>query len=73
MEFFSAELRTPDADILSIAVSLGHQFGEFLERFQAQERLIGTDQVVDTQIYNGYGEWVASLYAGMPQTRKLFM
>lgn len=40
---------------------------------QAQERLIGTDQVVDTQIYNGYGEWVASLYAGMPQTRKLFM
>ena len=40
---------------------------------QAQERLIGTDQVVDTQIYNGYGEWVSSLYAGMPQTRKLFM
>ncbi|GAB0114724.1 protein-methionine-sulfoxide reductase catalytic subunit MsrP [Acidisoma sp. C75] len=40
---------------------------------QAQERLIGTDQVVPTQIYNGYGEWVASLYAGMPQTRKLFM
>lgn len=40
---------------------------------QARERLIGTDQVVDTQIYNGYGAWVASLYAGMPQTRKLFM
>ncbi|MBW4024899.1 MAG: protein-methionine-sulfoxide reductase catalytic subunit MsrP [Proteobacteria bacterium] len=40
---------------------------------QAQERLIGTDQVVPTQIYNGYGEWVSSLYAGMPQTRKLFM
>ncbi|MCB8879514.1 protein-methionine-sulfoxide reductase catalytic subunit MsrP [Acidisoma cellulosilytica] len=40
---------------------------------QAQERLIGTDQVVDTQIYNGYGQWAASLYAGMPQTRKLFM
>jgi sulfoxide reductase catalytic subunit YedY len=40
---------------------------------QAQERLIGTDQVVDTQIYNGYAEWVSSLYAGMPQTRKLFM
>jgi len=40
---------------------------------QAQERLIGTDQIVNTQIYNGYGEWVSSLYAGMPQTRKLFM
>ena len=40
---------------------------------QAQERLIGTSQVVDTQIYNGYGQWVSSLYAGLPQTRKLFM
>ena len=40
---------------------------------QAQERLLGTDEIVPTQIYNGYGEWVSSLYAGMPQTRKLFM
>ena len=29
---------------------------------QARERLIGFDKVVPTQIYNGYGEWVASLY-----------
>jgi methionine sulfoxide reductase catalytic subunit len=32
---------------------------------QARERLIGFDEVVPTQIYNGYGEWVASLYTGI--------
>ncbi len=32
---------------------------------QARERLIGFDKVVPTQIYNGYGEWVASLYTGI--------
>jgi len=32
---------------------------------QATEELIGTGQRVPTRIYNGYGEQVASLYAGM--------
>ncbi|MGH7040881.1 MAG: protein-methionine-sulfoxide reductase catalytic subunit MsrP [Acetobacteraceae bacterium] len=32
---------------------------------QATERVIGTNQRVPTQIYNGYGPFVASLYAGM--------
>lgn len=32
---------------------------------QARERLIGLNKVVPTQIYNGYGEWVASLYTGI--------
>lgn len=40
---------------------------------QARERVIGTGQVIPTQIYNGYGKWVASLYAGMKQDKKLFM
>ena len=39
---------------------------------QARERLIGTDEMVPTQIYNGYGEFVASLYAGL-KNEKLFM
>jgi sulfoxide reductase catalytic subunit YedY len=39
---------------------------------QADERVIGTDQRVPTQIYNGYGEYVASLYDGM-KGEKLFM
>ncbi len=30
---------------------------------QATERLIGIDKTVPTQMYNGYGEWVAKLYA----------
>ena len=29
---------------------------------QAEERLIGTSQMVPTQIWNGYGEFVASMY-----------
>lgn len=32
---------------------------------QASERLIGTDARVPTQLFNGYGEQVASLYKGM--------
>jgi sulfoxide reductase catalytic subunit YedY len=39
---------------------------------QATERVLGTDQRVPTLIYNGYGEYVASLYAGM-KGEKLFM
>ena len=39
---------------------------------QATERLIGSGERVPTQIYNGYGAQVASLYAGMP-TDRLFM
>jgi sulfoxide reductase catalytic subunit YedY len=39
---------------------------------QAQERLIGTGDIVPTVIYNGYGEFVASLYADRTK-EKLFM
>ncbi len=39
---------------------------------QAHERLLGTDEVVPTQIYNGYGKWVADLYADR-KNEKLFM
>ncbi|NBC31607.1 MAG: protein-methionine-sulfoxide reductase catalytic subunit MsrP [Alphaproteobacteria bacterium] len=39
---------------------------------QATERLIGTDERVPTRIYNGYGEFVADLYADM-QGEPLFM
>ncbi|MBU6499294.1 MAG: protein-methionine-sulfoxide reductase catalytic subunit MsrP [Rhodospirillales bacterium] len=36
---------------------------------QAQERLIGTSEVVPTQIWNGYGEFVASMYDGLKKER----
>lgn len=39
---------------------------------QAQERLIGTSEVVPTQIYNGYGNWVADLYVNR-KNQKLYM
>ena len=39
---------------------------------QATEKLITSGDRVPTKIYNGYGEYVASLYTGMPQ-EKLFM
>jgi sulfoxide reductase catalytic subunit YedY len=39
---------------------------------QATERLLGSDERVPTQIYNGYGEFVASLYSGLGN-EKLFM
>lgn len=36
---------------------------------QAQERLLGSDEMVPTQIWNGYGEWVAALYDGLKGER----
>ena len=39
---------------------------------QATERLVGADERVPTRLYNGYGEWVAHLYAGM-EGERLFM
>jgi len=36
---------------------------------QATERLLGNDQRVPTVIYNGYGEHVAGLYAGLGSER----
>lgn len=39
---------------------------------QASERLLGSDKRVPTVIYNGYGEFVASLYKDLPQDRALF-
>jgi sulfoxide reductase catalytic subunit YedY len=39
---------------------------------QATEKPLGADDRVPTLLYNGYGEYVADLYAGMP-AEKLFM
>ena len=39
---------------------------------QARERLLGSNEMVPTQIYNGYGEFVSGLYDGR-KSEKLFM
>ena len=39
---------------------------------QASERVIGTDERVPTQLFNGYGAEVASLYKGMHSGDKLY-
>ncbi len=39
---------------------------------QATERVLGQDQRVETQLFNGYGEFVAELYQGL-EGEKLFM
>jgi hypothetical protein len=36
---------------------------------QATERLIGTGERVPTRLFNGYGEFVASLYTGLQNER----
>ena len=40
---------------------------------QADERDLTTKTRIPTRIWNGYGEFVAHLYADMPQDRRLFM
>jgi signal transduction histidine kinase/CheY-like chemotaxis protein len=39
MEFFSREIRAPDAALLSMFASIGGQIGQFIERKQAEEAL----------------------------------
>lgn len=39
---------------------------------QAEERVLGTDERVPTLIFNGYGEFVAELYAGL-EGERLYM
>jgi sulfoxide reductase catalytic subunit YedY len=39
---------------------------------QATERVLGSDERVPTQLYNGYGEYVAELYQGL-EGERLFM
>lgn len=39
---------------------------------QATEQVLGTGERVPTQLFNGYGEFVAALYAGL-ENEKLFM
>lgn len=34
---------------------------------QATERMLGTDEMRPTLLYNGYGEWVADLYSGLEE------
>jgi hypothetical protein len=36
---------------------------------QANERLIGTDEQRPTLLFNGYGDYVASLYTGLEKER----
>lgn len=36
---------------------------------QATERMLGTDERVPTQLFNGYGEFVAGLYEGLQRER----
>jgi len=36
---------------------------------QASERVLGTNERVPTQIFNGYGEFVSGLYEGLKGER----
>jgi len=40
---------------------------------QAQERMLGTNEMRPTAMFNGYGEHVAHLYAGVPSGEKLYL
>ena len=39
MEFFSREIRAPDADLLSMLTTVGNQIGMFIDRRRAQDEL----------------------------------
>jgi PAS domain S-box-containing protein len=39
LEFFTAEIHTPDAELLDVFAGIGNQIGQFIERKQAEEKL----------------------------------
>ncbi|MCE9548540.1 MAG: PAS domain S-box protein, partial [Planctomycetia bacterium] len=44
IEFFSREIQEPDADLLEMMATVGHQIGQFLERRGAEQRLQASEQ-----------------------------
>jgi PAS domain S-box-containing protein len=44
MEFFSSQIREPDADLLEMMSTIGSQVGQFLERKQADQALLASEQ-----------------------------
>ena len=40
---------------------------------QATERPLGASGRIPTQLFNGYGEWVAGLYTDVPKSERLFL
>ena len=44
VEFYSGEVREPDADLLEMMATLGGQFGQFLDRLRAEGRLLRSER-----------------------------
>lgn len=50
MEFFGAEIRQPDEDLLKMFASLGSQIGQFVQRKQAEEALRRSKELLETLV-----------------------
>jgi PAS domain S-box-containing protein len=50
MEFFSAEIREPDEDLLKMFASIGSQIGQFVQRKQAEEALQRSKELLEKRV-----------------------
>jgi PAS domain S-box-containing protein len=48
IEFFSREMREPDADLLELLTTLGAQIGQFIERRKTEQRLHDETRIIET-------------------------
>ena len=65
IEFFSFDAREPDAALVNLALSLGHQIGQFIERRTAEAALLQAQERLDLALRaSGVGLWENNLQSG---------
>ena len=74
IEFFSREIRQPDAEILAMFSAIGSQIGQFIQRQQAEENLRQLNQELEQRVQERTAEIVsvnAALREGETRYRTL--
>lgn len=66
LEFYSVDTREPDAALIDLAASLGHQIGQFIERRTAEVALQQSQERLDLALRgSGVGLWENQLHTGL--------
>ena len=65
IEFYSFDVREPDAALINLAASLGDQIGQFIERRTAEAALLQSQERLDLALRaSGLGLWEHNLRSG---------
>jgi PAS domain S-box-containing protein len=74
IEFFSREIRQPNADVLEMFSAIGSQIGQFIERNEAEEAMYRMNKDLERRVQEATAELRASqerLHAALEQEKEL--